>query len=208
MSTEFYVAIRCHHWHHVTLYHNDLSMATWILGPFHGEQFIHVNESLMEISFRYRRIFFVKAINVKFGAWHDSYIVVACVKFCSDMVPNDGVTQNPKIFPWIWITTENPLWNGPLVQYWFRQWLVSWRPQANTWTTVGSSVVGIWAFTGIMGDHNVHYSTHLFSVTQILSFYFSLKRCCNHAGIFKFTICHWIQRKQPKKQAWGATFNP
>ena len=44
----------------------------------------------------------------------------------SDMVPNYGATQNPKIFPRIWITMENPSWNGPLVQHWFRQWLVSW----------------------------------------------------------------------------------
>ena len=142
----------------------------------------------------------MKVISVKFCAWHDSYTIVACVKFCSDMVPNDGVTQNPKNFPWIWITAENPSWNGPLVQHWFRQWLVSWWPQAIIWTTVDSSVVGILAFTGIMGEHNVHYSTHLFSVTQILSFYFSVKRCCNHAGILKFTICYWIQRKNPKNR--------
>ena len=126
---------------------------------------------------------------------------------CSDMVPNDGVTQKPKIFPSIWIMTENPSWNGPLVQHWFRQWLVSWWPQAITWTTVDSSIVGILAFTGIMGDHNVHYSTHLFSVTQISSFYFSVKRCCNHVGILEFTLCYWIKRKQTKKQAWDAMFN-
>ena len=162
----------------------------------------------MEISFRYRRIFFMKVITVKFCAWHDSYTVVACVKFCCDMVPNDGVTQKPKLFPWIWITTENPSWNEPLIQHWFRQWLVSWRPQTITWTTVDSSVVGILVFTRIMGDHNVLYSTYLFSVTHILSFYFSVKGCCNHAGILKLTICYWIQRKQAKKQAWDATFVP
>ena len=31
-------------------------MATKILGPFHGEQFIQVDASLMEITFCYRRI--------------------------------------------------------------------------------------------------------------------------------------------------------
>ena len=41
----------------------------------------------------------MKVITVKFCAWHDGYTVVACVKFCNDMVPNDGVTQKPKKFP-------------------------------------------------------------------------------------------------------------
>ena len=100
--------------------------------------------------------FSMKVITVKFCAGHDSCTVVACVKFCSDMVPNYGVTQKPQIFPGIWIAAENPPWNGPVVQHWFRQWLVSWLPQPITWRTVDYSVVGILAFTGVMGDHNVH----------------------------------------------------
>ena len=141
----------------------------------------------MEISFCYRRTFFIKVITVKICAWPDSCSVVACVKFCSDMVPNDGVTRNPNIFPRIWITTENPSWNGPLVRHWFRQWLVSWRPQAITWTTVDSSVAGILAFTGVMGDHNVHYSTNLFSVTQGVEFSFfrkTLLQSCQKIKIY------------------------
>ena len=90
--------------------------------------------------------FSMKVITVKFCTRHDSCTVVACVKFCSDMVPNYRVTQKPQIFPGIWITAENPPWNGPVVQHWFRQWLVSWLPQPITWTTVDYS--GFWHSPG------------------------------------------------------------
>ena len=145
--------------------------------------------------------FFLWKWSLKFCAWHDSYTVVACVKLCSDMIPTDGVTQKPKIFSWIWITAENPSWNGPLVQHWFRQWLVSWRPQAITWTNVDSSVVGILAFTGIMGDHNVHYSTNLFLVTQILSFYFSVQSYQN------FKIYYLLLNTEKTNQKAGLRCN-
>ena len=106
------------------------------LWSIHGEQLIHVNASLMEISFCYRRIFFFfKVITVKFCAWHDNCTDVECVKFCSDMVPNDGVTP--------YTTTKNF--------------------PSNLSHDVKS-------FTGVMGDHNIHYSTNLFQVTQILEF--------------------------------------
>ena len=77
------------------------------LGPI--SKFIHVNANSMEISFCSRRIF-MKVFTMKFRTWHDSCTVVACVKFCRDMVPSDGVTVR-SIFHWIWITMENPSWN-------------------------------------------------------------------------------------------------
>ena len=60
--------------------------------------------------------------------------------------------------------------------------------------------------SGDFGIHRGHgwaqrtyYSTNLFSVTQILSLFpFSVKHCHNHAGILKFTIFYWTQKKQPK----------
>ena len=44
-----------------------------------------------------------EVIAIKFCTWHDSCIVVACAKFCSDMIPYNGVTLKP-IFHQIWIT--------------------------------------------------------------------------------------------------------
>ena len=73
-------------------------------------------------------------------------------QFCNDMVPNDGVTRKLNIFPPICIKMENRSWNGPLAQHWFGQWLVSCLAQAITRTTVDSTVVGILAFTWVMGD--------------------------------------------------------
>ena len=122
------------------------------LGPISRRHFIHVNASLMEISFCYRRIYFTKVITVKFCAWHDFCTVVVCVQFCNDMVPKDGVTRKPNICPPICIKMENRWWNGPLAQHWFGQWLVSCLAQAITRTTVDSTVVGILAFTWVMGD--------------------------------------------------------
>ena len=105
----------------------------------------------MEISFCYRRIFFTKGFTVKFRAWHDFGTVVVCVQFCNDMVPKDGVTRKPNICPPICINMENRWRNRPLAQHWFGKWLVSCLAQAITRTTVDSTVVGILAFTWVMG---------------------------------------------------------
>ena len=95
MSTEFYVAIRCHHWHHATLPNG----AVW----WHRSwaHFTANNSSmLMQVWWKFHSAivgFSMKVIAVKFCARHDSCTFVACVKFCSDMIPNHGVTQKPKI---------------------------------------------------------------------------------------------------------------
>ena len=161
------------------------------LGPSQ-EQFIHVNASSMEISFCSRRIF-IKVINMKFCIWHDNYTGVACVKCCRDMIPDERVTLRP-ISHRIWITMGNPLWNGPQVQHWFGERLGSWRPRAITWTIVGPSVVRIWhSLVSWVGTRYIIQQI-CFGLTQILSFYCSVKYCCNHASKLKSVICFWIQR--------------
>ena len=73
-------------------------------GPFH-KRFFHRNSNLIKISF-YSPPRCSELIAMKFCTWHDSFAVVACGKFCSDMVPYDGITLK-SIFIEIWITMEN-----------------------------------------------------------------------------------------------------
>ena len=54
---------------------------------------------------------------MKFCAWHDSCAVVACAKFCSEMIPYYGVTSKPNL--------ENCSWNLRLVTL-----LAKWLPQS------------------------------------------------------------------------------
>ena len=148
-----------------------------------------VTSSLVDISFCSRWIR-ITVNTMKFCIWHDNCTVMACAKFCRDMVPNNGVTVRP-IFHRIWITMENLSWNGPLVQHWLGQWLIFWRHQAISWTNVDSSVV---RFFSIHWGHGWSQSTW-FNEFFGVSFYFSEKHCCNHARKIKFTIYYWTQRK-------------
>ena len=49
-----------------------------------------------------------KVIATKFGTWHDSWAVVACAKFCCDMI-NCNWIRAKWIFHRIWIMMENSL---------------------------------------------------------------------------------------------------
>ena len=72
-----------------------------------------------------------EVIAVKFCTWQDSCAVVACAKFCSDLIPYNKVTPKP-IFHLIWITIEKsfiklshcglvtPYGNRDLGQHWLR----------------------------------------------------------------------------------------
>ena len=51
-------------------------------------------------------------IAIKLCTCYNSYAVVACAKFCTDMIPYVWVKPKP-IFHWTWIMMENCLWNGP-----------------------------------------------------------------------------------------------
>ena len=59
-------------------------------GPFHEQFFCH-NSNLLEISLcLHPRC--SEVITMKFCTCHDSTAVMACAKFCSDMIPSSGVT--------------------------------------------------------------------------------------------------------------------
>ena len=49
-----------------------------------------------------------------FCTWHDSCAVVVCKKFCTDMIPYNGVTLKPN-FHRICNTMEYGSWNWPLI---------------------------------------------------------------------------------------------
>ena len=61
---------------------------TW--DPFH-KSFFQRNSNLLEISFCSHPSG-SEVIAMKFCIWHDSSAVVACAKFCSDMITNNWVT--------------------------------------------------------------------------------------------------------------------
>ena len=82
-------------------------------GPFHEQFFCH-NSNLLEISLcLHPRC--SEVVTMKFCTCHDSTAVMACAKFCSDIIPSSGVTLK-STFHWIWITLEKShSWYGPLV---------------------------------------------------------------------------------------------
>ena len=57
-----------------------------------------------------------EVIATKFCTCHDSCAVMACAKFCSDMILCNDLTLKP-IFYWICITMENGSWIGPQVLF-------------------------------------------------------------------------------------------
>ena len=72
-------------------------------GPFH-EWFFHLSSNFMEISIC-PHLGCNKLIAMLFCAWHDSWAVVVCEQFYSDMVPYTRVILKPT-FHRIWITME------------------------------------------------------------------------------------------------------
>ena len=64
-----------------------------IPGPFHD---VYRNSNSMEISFCSHPSC-IGVIATQFCTWHESCAIVACVKFCSDMIPYTGFTTQNKI---------------------------------------------------------------------------------------------------------------
>ena len=86
-----------------------LQMAT--RGPFR-ERFFHCNSNSTEIGFcSYPSS--SEVITMKFCTSHDNCDVEACVKYCSDMTPNNAVTLKP-IFHRILITIQKSFVKWPL----------------------------------------------------------------------------------------------
>ena len=75
------------------------------LGPFH-EWFFHWNSNLKENSF-WSHPSCGEVIAMKFCTGHDSCAVLACAKFCSNIIPYNGVTF--KIFH------QNLHYNGKII---------------------------------------------------------------------------------------------
>ena len=73
--------------------------------PFH-KCFSHLKSNSMKKSFCSHPSCST-VITMIFCALYDSCIVMACVKFCSNMIDYNGVIQKP-IFHQIWITVEKP----------------------------------------------------------------------------------------------------
>ena len=79
------------------------SLSVYIQRPTY-EWFFHCNWNSMEISFCFHPSC-SELIVIRFCKWHDSCAVMACTKFCSIMIPYNGVTLKPIFHP-IWITME------------------------------------------------------------------------------------------------------
>ena len=68
------------------------------------KRFFHCNSYPMEILFCYHPS--CGEVTMTACTWHNSYTVGAYATWCSDMIPYNGVTQNP-VFHRISISTEN-----------------------------------------------------------------------------------------------------
>ena len=65
---------------------------------------LYRNSNFIEISF-YSQPTFNSVITTKFCTCHDSTAVMACAKFCSDLIPRDGMTAKLDIH-FIWILRQ------------------------------------------------------------------------------------------------------
>ena len=73
------------------------------LGPI-SPMIFHRNSNLMKVRFcSYQS--YSEVIIMTFCTWYNSCAVVACAKFCSDIIAYNRVTLKP-IFHWIWIMME------------------------------------------------------------------------------------------------------
>ena len=75
--------------------------------PGSVKQFLHHNSNVMEISFCSHPNT-NKVIATIFGTWHDSWAVVACAKFCRDMISSNWIKAKWN-FHRIWIVMEKSL---------------------------------------------------------------------------------------------------
>ena len=75
-----------------------------VWGPFHL-QFFHHNSNVMEISFCSHPNNNIVIATI-FGTWHDSWAVVACAKFCRDMITSNWIKAKWN-FHRIWIVYNN-----------------------------------------------------------------------------------------------------
>ena len=76
-------------------------------GKIFPERFFHRNSNWMDISFCSHPSC-SEVIAMEFSTWHDSSAVMPCAKFCSNILPFNGVIQK-LIFHRILITTEKSL---------------------------------------------------------------------------------------------------
>ena len=121
-----------------------------------------------------------KVIATKFGTWHDSWAVVACAKFCSDMITGNWIRAKWNVHR-IWIVMEKSLvkWvPGPtLVQiipwyilpiYWSNPWRYltlqvknecNWkRKHGQFWLTLKATIM-VWKDRCKLVTYNVYSET-------------------------------------------------
>ena len=154
--------------------------------------------------------FSMKVTTVKFCARQDSCTVVTCLKFCSDMVPNYGVTQKPKTknFP------SNFNHNGKS--------FVKWAPgstlvqaMACFLTSPSNYLNNCWLLSS--GDFGIHlghgwpqrtlFNKYVFgnSDLEFLFFNKTFAQSCRKIKIYYLLL---NTEKTTENQAWGAKFNP
>ena len=68
----------------------------------------HHNSNVMKISF-FSHPNTNKVIATIFGTWHDSWAVVACAKFCCDVIISNWIDRAKWNFHHIWIVMEKSL---------------------------------------------------------------------------------------------------
>ena len=88
-------------------------------GAHFTNNFFHHNSNVMEISFCSHPNT-NKVIATIFGTWHDSWAVVACAKFCCDMVTSNWIRAKWN-FHRIWIVMDKSLVK------WAPGWLLAWQ---------------------------------------------------------------------------------
>ena len=91
----------------------------------------HHNSNVMEISFcSYPTT--NKVIATKFGTWHDGWAVMACAKFCCDMITSNWIRAKWN-FHRIWIVMEKSLvkWVPGGCSC---KWFVLWTAQRSRYT--------------------------------------------------------------------------
>ena len=117
---------------------------------------------------------------MKFCAWHGSCTVVACAKFCSEMIPYYGVTSKPNL--------ENCSWNLRLVTL-----LAKWLPQSQRSIPRRHELIG--HMTPLRNNHMTTWtrgqaqkiSNHLRNSWDIL--YDQKSKISSYAPVFMSLLC-------------------
>ena len=148
----------------------------------------------MEISF-HSRLDSNTVIATKFGTWHDSCVVVACVKICCDLMASNGV-KGRRSFHRIWITgkktlvkrapgqhksTHCPL--GDLNETWLLSVIIKYNHKV--------SLLSI-----NISFHNYHYNDHHHLTLLLSSSFSSLVNfqtpCCDWCLRYLLWNCRWV----------------